>query len=99
MYLSATLIIAALSSFAEANPTLSSGVAIPITKRTQVRSANGVVDVARLQGGIHHTIAFVFSTISIQRTLLIIGMCLENFIAASRPTSRTLAPVIPLLPK
>jgi len=68
MFLSATLIIATFFLFVGATSTSRSGVAIPVTKRTQVRDANGVVDVARLQRGIRHTIAFVFSIIFIQRT-------------------------------
>ena len=66
MYLSATLIITALSFFVEATPTLRSGVAIPITKRTQVRDAHGVVDVGMLLNNIRYTTTFVFSTISKQ---------------------------------
>ncbi|KAH9168072.1 acid protease [Lactarius sanguifluus] len=57
MYLSATLIIATLSFFAEAQLTSRSGVAIPIAKRMQVRDANGVVDIAKLQRGIRHSLA------------------------------------------
>ena len=68
MYLSATLIIAALSFFVEATPPLPrAGFAIPISKRTQVRDANGLVDIARLDRGVRHSIKFVFLTISIQR--------------------------------
>ncbi|KAH9054928.1 acid protease [Lactarius vividus] len=59
MYLSATLIIATLSFFAEAKLTSRPGVAIPITKRMQVRDANGVVNIAGLQGGIRHSLAKV----------------------------------------
>ncbi|KAI9449173.1 acid protease [Lactarius psammicola] len=66
MYLSTTLIIAALSFSAEATLTSRSGVAIPIAKRTQVRGAKGVVDVAGLQRGVRHTVASVFFVISIQ---------------------------------
>ncbi|KAI9454479.1 acid protease [Lactarius psammicola] len=57
MYLSASLIIAALSSFVEAASTPRSGVAIPIAKRTQVRDANGVVDIARLERSVRHSVA------------------------------------------
>ncbi|KAH8982973.1 acid protease [Lactarius akahatsu] len=57
MYLSATLIIATLSFFAEAQLTSRSGVAIPITKRMKVRDANGVADIAKLQRGIRHSLA------------------------------------------
>ena len=67
MYLSASLIVVALSSFVGATPTPRSGVAIPIAKRTQLRDANGVVDIAMLESSVHHSIAFVFSTISIRR--------------------------------
>jgi len=48
MFLSATLIFAALSFSVVAIPVSHSGVAIPLTKRMQVRDANGVVDVATL---------------------------------------------------
>ncbi|KAH9017350.1 acid protease [Lactarius deliciosus] len=57
MYLSTTLIIATLSLFAEARLTSRSGVAIPITKRMQVRDAGGVADIAKLQRGIRHSLA------------------------------------------
>ncbi|KAH9029006.1 acid protease [Lactarius pseudohatsudake] len=57
MYLSATLVIATLSFFAEAQLTSRSGVAIPITKRMQVRDANGIADIAKLQRGIRHSLA------------------------------------------
>ena len=68
MYLSATLIIAALSFFVEATPPLPrAGFAIPISKRTQVRDANGLVDIARLDRGVRHSITFVFLTIPIHR--------------------------------
>ncbi len=68
MYLSATLIIAALSVFVEATPPLPrSGFAIPISKRKQVRDANGLVDIARLDRGVRHSITFVFLTTSIHR--------------------------------
>ncbi|KAN0136868.1 acid protease [Lactarius tabidus] len=48
MYLPSSLIIAALSLFVEATPTSYSGVAIPLTKRMQIRDANVIVNVARL---------------------------------------------------
>ncbi|KAH9033421.1 acid protease [Lactarius pseudohatsudake] len=57
MYLSATLVIATLSFFAEARLTSRSGVAIPLTKRMQVRDANGIADIAKLQRGIRHSLA------------------------------------------
>ncbi|KAH8987990.1 acid protease [Lactarius hatsudake] len=57
MYLSTMLIIATLSFFAEAQLTSRSGVAIPITKRMQVRDADGVADIAKLQRGIRHSLA------------------------------------------
>ncbi|KAH9026799.1 acid protease [Lactarius hengduanensis] len=83
MYLSATLVIATLSFFAEAQLTSRSGVAIPITKRMQVRDANGIADIAKLQRGIRHSLAFVFSPVSIQRTT-----------SNNRPMRRTPAPPI-----
>ncbi|KAF8266582.1 acid protease [Lactarius quietus] len=57
MYLSATLILASLSVLVGATPTLSrSGFAIPISKRSRVRDANGVVDIERLQRSVSHRI-------------------------------------------
>jgi hypothetical protein len=67
MYLPATLIVAFLSFFVEATPTSRSGFAIPITRRSQVRDANGVVDIARLQHSVSHSIKFDFLASSIQR--------------------------------
>ncbi|KAF8262385.1 acid protease [Lactarius quietus] len=49
MYLSATLVFAAVSYCVGATPISYSGAAIPLTKRMQVHDANGVVDVARLR--------------------------------------------------
>ncbi|KAH9054927.1 acid protease [Lactarius vividus] len=57
MYISVTLITAALSSFVVARSTTRSGVAIPISKRSQVYDTDGVVDVATLQNGVRHSIA------------------------------------------
>ncbi|KAI9438008.1 acid protease [Lactarius indigo] len=57
MYLSTTLVIATLSFFAEATLTPRSGVAIPITKRMQVRDADGVANVPRLRGSARHSLA------------------------------------------
>ena len=70
MYLSATFIIASLSFLVEASPLSSrsrSGFAIPISRRSRVRDANGVVDFTMLQRSVDHSIAYVFLTISIQR--------------------------------
>lgn len=64
MYLSSTLIIAALFFFVEATPTSYSGLAIPLTKRTQGHDAKGAVDVARLhRNNVQHSTAFVDSSI------------------------------------
>ncbi|KAI9438009.1 acid protease [Lactarius indigo] len=60
MYISVALqsfIVATLSSFVVATSTSRSGIAIPISKRSQVRDTDGVVDVARLQSGLRHSIA------------------------------------------
>ena len=68
MYLSVTLIIASLSLFVEATPTLArSGFAIPISKRERSRDANGVLDIAKLQRSISHRTMFVFLTVFIQK--------------------------------
>jgi hypothetical protein len=103
MYLSLTLIFAALSFYVAATPISNRGVPIPLTKHTQIRDANGVVDVAKLQGHVSSRIAYVlpiffkpFTTVSIPR---IIAVCSENFIEASMSTNGTLAFVIALLPK
>ncbi len=71
MYLSATLIISILSLLVEATPTSRSGVVIPIIKRTRVRDANDVVDIARLERSVRHIIGFVFFT---SESPLIIGV-------------------------
>ncbi|KAN0133052.1 Aspartic peptidase domain containing protein [Lactarius tabidus] len=57
MYLSLTLIFAALSFYVAATPISNRGVPIPLTKHTQIRDANGVVDVAKLQGHVSSRIA------------------------------------------
>jgi hypothetical protein len=68
MYLSVTFILASLSVFVEAMPTLSgSGFAIPIHKRDRLRDANGVLDIVRLQRSRSHSITFVFLAAFIQR--------------------------------
>ena len=70
MYLSVTLIIASLSLFVEATPTLSSrsaGFAIPISKRERSRDANGLLDIAKLQRSISYRTTFVFLAVCIQQ--------------------------------
>ncbi|KAF8266901.1 aspartic peptidase domain-containing protein [Lactarius quietus] len=57
MYLSVPLTVAALFFSVAATPTSHSGVAIPLTRRTQVRDANSIVDVARLQSNVRHSTA------------------------------------------
>lgn len=67
MYLFAALIIASLSCFVDANPTPRAGVAIPITRHTQVRDPNGVVDLAKLRRSVRSADAWAFCTISRHR--------------------------------
>jgi hypothetical protein len=74
MYLSHTLIFAALSFYVAATPILNTGFSIPLTKRTQISDDNGVVHVAKLRDHLRHRMACVcplffkpFATISIPR--------------------------------
>jgi len=57
------LVLAALPFLVAAAPFEESpgdGVSIPTAKRSGFRNADGVVDIARLQGGIQRTVALVF---------------------------------------
>lgn len=60
MYLSATLIIVALSAFVEVTSALSSGISIPIRKGAHSRDANGVVNLQMLKRSVHHTVRFAY---------------------------------------
>jgi cathepsin D len=57
MYLSHTLIFAALSFYVAATPILNTGFSIPLTKRTQISDDNGVVHVAKLRDHLRHRMA------------------------------------------
>ncbi|KAF8265090.1 acid protease [Lactarius quietus] len=60
MYFSPTFILAALPILVVAAPldeTLRDGIPIPIAKRSGFRSADGVVDIAKLQAGVQRTVS------------------------------------------
>ena len=67
MYLSATFIIVSLSLFVQATPTSPSGFSIPITRDYQLHDANGVVNMARLNRSVSHSIRLDFLTFTIKR--------------------------------
>lgn len=63
MYFSTTVVLAALPFLVAAAPTQKSarsGLSIPLSKRSTLLNANGVVDVQNLQASVRHTITFVF---------------------------------------
>ena len=70
MYLSTALIIASLSFFVQATTASRSGFAIPLTRRSEFRDADGVVDMARLQLSVSHSIKLDFLTITTANHLL-----------------------------
>ena len=74
MFLSATLIIAALSFFVGASPTARTGVAIAIEKRSPVaHGPNDVVDIATLRREVRRrSTPFVFSVIQAAISIFII---------------------------
>ncbi len=65
MYFSPALVLAVLPLLVAAVPfeeRSRDGVSIPIAKRSGFHNADGVVDIAKLQGGLRRTVALVFRT-------------------------------------
>ena len=70
MYFSSAFVLSALPFLVGAVPTQNSArnvLSIPLSKRSTLSDADGVVDVQILQDSVHRTIAFVFPVLFLRR--------------------------------
>jgi len=70
MYLSSAFVVAALPFLVGAVPvqnSVRSVLSIPLSKRSTLPNADGVVNVQDLQASVHHTVAFVFPVLFLRR--------------------------------
>ena len=70
MYFSSTFVLAALPFLVGAVPAQNSVrnvLSIPLSKRSTLQNADGVVDVQNLQASVDHTVAFVFPVLFLKR--------------------------------
>jgi hypothetical protein len=70
MYFLAAFLLASLPFLVGAVPVQNSArgvLSVPLSKRSTLSNANGVVDVQKLQASVHHTIAFVFADLFLRR--------------------------------
>ncbi len=102
MYFSPALVLAALPFLVAAAPfeeRSRHGVSIPVAKHSGFRNADGVVDTAKLQGGLRHTVALVFRIFyRMLATRLTIRSFAGKYSAASRRLRGTPAQLTPPRP-
>jgi hypothetical protein len=70
MYFSLTFVLAALPFLVGAASVQNSArsvLSIPLSKRSTLSNADGVVDIQNLQASVDHTIAFVFPVLFLRR--------------------------------